>query len=61
MELLNRCDFNGHLPVQEFCPPDQVLTDGRHPDVEGAETALRDRLDEGSCSVEGEVFLNPVH
>jgi hypothetical protein len=43
MEFLNRRDFNGHLPVQEICPPDPVLTNGCNSDVERAKTAFRDQ------------------
>ena len=52
MKLLYQRNFYGHLPVQEFGPPNQVLANRRQPDILGAEPALRDQLGKRSGAAE---------
>jgi hypothetical protein len=40
VQVLNGRYFHRHLPVQKFCPPDQVLADGCYPDVDRGEAIL---------------------
>ena len=60
MEALNRRDFHQHLAMQEFCPPNEILTNGCYPDVSGSVRVLGDQGGKGSGAPKEEVFLNLV-
>ncbi len=60
MKLLYRLNFYGHLPVQEFGPPNQVLANRRQLDILEAEPARRDQRGKRSGAAEEWVFFDPI-
>ena len=59
VQVLNGRYLHQHLPVQKFCPPDEVLADGCYPDISQGETILGYQCSERSCPPEQEIFLDP--